>query len=113
MAKLKKKRRVVAEVEIDESTRDTVMARLAAARSCAAAVVDAIDEAIALFVEPEEDDDASERLELIETALETAGMASRALEAAKEAMPGVDPEECEPWDEDADDDDDDDDKDIE
>ena len=85
--------------ELDQSaSRDFVMARLYAARVCAQGAVEAIDEAIAYFVDPDEDDEGEERTELIESALENAGMATRALESASEAMEAVDPEECEPWD---------------
>ena len=97
------KRQEEAEANEKSAARDATMARLAAARSCAQAAVDAIDEALVLFVDPDEDDDGSERTELIETALEQAGMASRALEAAQAEMKDIDAEECEPWDEDSED----------
>ena len=92
-----------AAAEAASAARDATMARLAAARSCAQATVDAIDEALVLFVDPDEDDDGGERVELIETALEQAGMASRALEAAQTDIKSIDAEECEPWDEDSED----------
>lgn len=98
------KRKKAAEVEVDPVARDGTMARLAAARVCAQSVVDQIDEALGLFVDPDEDSDGSERVELIKGALEAAGMATRALEAAEEVVAFIDPEECEPWDEDGDDD---------
>lgn len=94
---------------LEISPRDYAMARLAAARVAAQSAMDAIDDALAYFVDPDEDERARERKELIETALESAGMCSRALECAQEAMPVVDPEECEPWDGDEDEEDEDDD----
>lgn len=110
MARAKKKP-VVVEVELEPSARDYVMARLLAARKEAQAAIEAIDDAVTNFVEPEEDDDLAERTELVDAAIEHAGALSRALESAQEILPQVDPEECEPWDEDADADDDDDDDD--
>lgn len=92
------RKREIIHVDAEPGARDYVMARLAAARISAMAAVGAIDEAIELFVEVEEDDDGSERTELVETALENIGCATRALESAEEKMPKVDPEECEPWD---------------
>ncbi len=91
------------EVEFDPDARDFVMARLAAARVSAAAAVTAIDEAIELFVDVEEDEDGGDRTEAIAAALEDVGRATRALEAAEERMPSVDPEDCEPWDTEEDD----------
>lgn len=103
-------RRKIVEVEVDAeyTARDGAMARLAAARACAQSAIEAIDEAIHLFVETGDDAKGKERTELIDSALEAAGMLSRALEAAQEDMKEVDPEECEPWDEDGDDEDEDD-----
>lgn len=79
--------------------RDHAMARLAAARALAQSAVDACDDAINMFLEPEEDEKGIERAELIEAALESAGAACRALEACEEVFPHVDKVECEPWDE--------------
>lgn len=93
--------------EEDATSRDFVMARLAAARHSALATIEAIDEAMGLFVNPEDDGDGSERTELVQTALEAAGCTSRALESAEERIEDIDPEECEPWDADDDDDEDD------
>lgn len=85
---------------LEVTARDFAMARLAAARSCAQSVTSAIDEALILFLDPDEDDDGAERVQMIEDALDLAGSCARALESAHEVMPLVDPEECEPWDED-------------
>lgn len=90
-------------IEITE--RDYVMARLAAARSAAQSTVEAIDEALAMFVDPEEDSRGKERTELVDAAIEAAGCASRALEDAAEILPDVDFEEGEPWEDEEDEDD--------
>lgn len=94
MPRTRKKVRV--EVEISPSPRDYVMARLAAARSAAADTLANIDEALGYFVDAE-DDDGAERAELVASALENVGFATRALESAEEVMPQIDPEESEPW----------------
>ncbi len=94
----KKRAEVVASPKVEITLRDYTMARLAAARAAFAAGIDAIDDAIGLFVDPDDDDDGSERKEMIETALEHAGAAARALECAEEVIDHIDPEECEPWD---------------
>lgn len=91
------------EVEFDPDARDFVMARLAAARVSAAAAIMAIDETIVMFVDVEEDEDGADRTDAIAAALEEAGRATRALEAAEERMSKVDPQDCEPWDTDEDD----------
>ncbi len=99
----------VVEIEVEVTSRDFVMARLAAARAAARSAIDAIDDAITLFLEPEDDEDASDRKELVEAALEHVGAATRALESAEEMLPQVDPVECEPWDDEGDEESDDDD----
>jgi hypothetical protein len=63
--------------------RDYVMARLAAARTSAQASVDAIDEALALFVNPDEDEDGGERTDLIDTAVEAIGAATISIQEAE------------------------------
>lgn len=90
-------------VQVIGNARDHVMARLAAARVFLQSAVESIDDAIALCVDPEEDDDGSERAELLEVAHDSAGSAQRSLELASEWVTKMDPEECEPWDGDADD----------
>lgn len=77
-----------AEDEADEDDaieRDFVMARLAAARTSFQAAIDAIDEALALFVNPDDDDDGGEREELVDTAVEAAGAGTIALQSAETA----------------------------
>ena len=100
------KRRTV-RVEIETSPRDFVMARLAAARASAEAAIQAIDDAVTLFVNPQDDKKGKERAELVESALEALGCATRAAESAEEVLGQVDPLEIEPWDDDGDDDDED------
>lgn len=112
MAKSKKKPEVdevdeSAEIDFDPTPRDYVMARLAAARAASQSAINAIDEALNLFVNPDEDDDGGERTEMIDEALEAAGAAARALEAAETAMAQLvdeDVEAGEPWDDSGDDD---------
>lgn len=72
--------------EADACSRDFVMARLAAARASAQAVLDAIDETLVLFVTPDEDERGKQRKEFLEAALEASGEVSRALEAAQEGI---------------------------
>lgn len=91
--------------------RDFVMARLAAGRSATADALTALDEAIALFANPGEDRGIKKRKENVDLALEALGIASRAVECAEEALPGVDADEGEPWEEDDEDDLDDEDED--
>lgn len=100
----RKKIRVELKVEVTE--RDFVMARLAAAAVSARGAADALDEALAIFVNPDEDDKLKERKELLATALEGLGCATRAAESAEEIIDQVDPEEREPWDDEDEEDDD-------
>lgn len=97
------------EDELDEETiaRDAVMARLAGARASLQASIESVDECLTLFVNPADDKSGKERKELLESALEAVGCASRGLESAVEGLPDIDPTEGEPWDDDEEDDDDD------
>lgn len=93
----------MADTDTDDITeRDYFMARLAAARVAAMDIVTAIDEATGYCVHPDEDKSGKKREELVEAALEAAGDASRALEAAEASFEDVDPEEGEPEDEEED-----------
>lgn len=103
------------EVEIEPTERDYVMARLAAGRAAAQAAINAIDESLHFFINPDDDKTGKHRRDMLEEALEAAGVVCRALECAEEVIPEVDFKECEPWEEeedgdeeeeDADDDDD-------
>ena len=85
--------------DLEVTPRDYVMARLAAARTSAKATCDAIDEAIAIFVNPTEDPKGKERKQLMDDALQAAGAANLALESAEEVIDTVDWRELEPWDE--------------
>lgn len=92
-------------VTVDATARDFVMARLAAARTHAQAAVEALDEALAHWTSPEEDDDGKERAECLEEALTALGCATRSAECAEESAKHADLNELEPWDEDDEDDD--------
>jgi hypothetical protein len=94
--------------EIEVTDRDFVMARLAAGRTAAQDALHAIDEALGLFLSPDDDKKGKERKECITTALEALGVAARALECAEENADEYDPEEGEPWDVEDDDEDDED-----
>lgn len=85
---------------------DFVMARLASALASLKASESAVLDALALFNNPDDDDKGKERKELVATALETVGCATRALEAADETIEDVDFEAAEPWDDEDDDEDD-------
>jgi len=85
------------EDEPEATSRDYVMARLAAARSAFQEGLTALDEALALFLTPELDDTGEKREEMVDTALEWSGVASRALESAVEDYEHADPTETEPW----------------
>ncbi len=102
------RKKVRMEVELEATPRDFVMARLAAGRAAAQASIEAIDEALNLFVDPDQDKKGKERKELVESALESMGCASRALESAEETIDQADMAEYEPWDEDEGEDDGDD-----
>ena len=106
MARGRAKRAPEPEVDEDEdgpqndpTDRDFVMARLAAARAALQLALDGVDEALAMFLDPDEDRAGKERADLISGALECAGTGSRALECADEAMADIDPTEGEPWEE--------------
>lgn len=93
----------------DERTaaRDFVMARLAAARLQATAVIECIDECIGHFIDTDEDLKGKARVEIIEAADACIADVARALQLAGEAMGDIDPEEEEPEAEDEEDDEDD------
>lgn len=88
----------------EATTRDYVMARLAAARLSARAAIEAIDDTIGMFMVPDDDTKGDRRAEALGEALEQAGCATRALECAEEVLPAADFQEIEPWDEEHDDD---------
>lgn len=83
--------------------RDFVMARLAAAGAMAAAATAQINDALALFCAPDDDKKGKERAELLEAIDDTLGDATRAVQAAQEVWPEVDPTEGEPEGDDDDD----------
>jgi hypothetical protein len=107
--KPKRSRVRVKEVEVVD-VRDATMARLAAARASAQAVLDAVDESLMLFVNPDEDKAGRKRKGMISDATDAAGEVSRALEAAQSSfdeMTGDDLAAGEPDDDEEDDDEDD------
>jgi hypothetical protein len=101
------------EVVVEPDPRDFVMARLGAGRAAAQSAINAIDDAMNLFVNPGDDKGGNERIADIEEALEALGVACRALEAVEESIEDVDMSEGEPWDEDVDEDEEDDEEDDE
>jgi hypothetical protein len=94
------------EIVVESDPRDFVMARLAAGRAAAQAAINAIDDAMNLFVNPDDDKGGKEREADVEEALEALGVACRAIEAAEESLDEVDMTEGEPWDEEVDEDED-------
>ncbi len=84
--------------EIDPRARDFVIARIAIARTDARAAVEQLDEALALFSDPDEDPKGKDRNESLAEALELLGRATRAAESAEDKIGAVDPEAGEPWD---------------
>lgn len=82
---------------LEVTPRDFVMARLAAARLSLQGAIEAIDDTLALYVDPEDDQDGSDRKETLSAALECAGAGSRALESAEQHQENVDLLEIEPW----------------
>lgn len=87
--------------------RDFVMARAAAAIAELDAAKSSLIEMLGFFVSPDEDPKNKGRAELYDNALEHASCAVRALESV-EVLDGYDPEEAEPWDDEAEEDDDED-----
>lgn len=91
------------------SDRDFVLARLAASRALTQNALDGIDEAIALFIEPDEDEKGESRISAIDSADDYLGRAGvvvqKALEVATEVIadwnePELDEEDDEGDDED-------------
>lgn len=90
--------------------RDFVLARSGIAIGQLVAATAALTDAMALYVQPDEDKKGDERKELLGHALEHASAACRALEAAEEVIEDVNPRDVEPWDDEEDDDDEDEDE---
>lgn len=82
------------------AARDDAMARLGGALASLKVAEDSVTTALALFVNPDEDDEGEEREEAMNEALEAAGAASRGIEAALKAFEDADVEAGEPWEED-------------
>lgn len=83
------------------AARDDAMARLGGALASLETARECTLTALALFVNPDDDDDGGEREEAIDEAIEAAGAATRGLEAAAEAFKEADVEAGEPWDDEA------------
>lgn len=96
MARARRKRQE--EPESDPVARDFVIARIAIARTEAQGAIDQLDEALALFADPEDDANGKTREDAIAEALELLGRATRAAEAAEVKIDEIDPEAGEPWD---------------
>lgn len=101
------------EIEVDPTERDFVMARLAAARAAAQQAVNAIDESLHFFINPDDDKKGKKRKEMVDEALEAMGVATRSLEMAEITIDEIDPLEEEPWEEGDDEEDGDEDEDEE
>lgn len=79
-----------------ENTRDFYLARLATAATAAKSAYETIHEVINHCVDPSEDTDGEERSLLLEAALDDLGIASRSVEAARDAHDELDYEQGEP-----------------
>ena len=82
------------------AARDFTMARLAAARASVASAVTAIDDCLAMFVDPDSDRSGKGRAEFLELIDDTLGLAVGSVQLAQQSWEDVDPEEGEPEDED-------------
>lgn len=76
--------------------RDAVLARLAAARGFATRIAGQLDEAIELFLDPEEDPKGRDRTDLFEGVVEDAGRLSRVMERVQALFEDFDPMEMSP-----------------
>ena len=92
----RRKKQPVPDVEV--TSRDFVLARIAAARALMRLAGESLDVLENIFLEPDDDPKGEERAELLEDALNQIGSATRSLECAEQALPAVDMEEIEPWD---------------
>jgi len=79
--------------------RDYVMARGAAALAALESAKNDVVEAMTLFITPDDDERGKERRELLDSAIEAASIATRALEDAALELPNADMEATEPWEE--------------
>lgn len=86
------------------AAREFCLARMAACRGSLASACAALDEALILFIDTDEDAKGKQRSELLEAVDASIGDAARAIQAAMPSMEDLDPKEGEP---DVDDDDDD------
>lgn len=82
--------------EEQSAARDFVMARLAAARGQVTLAAGAIDDALQLFVDPDDDRTGKDRAAAIETADAALADAARAVQLAGAELGNIDPQEAEP-----------------
>jgi len=83
----------------EERARDFVMARLGGARASLTAAMEALDDALTMFINPDDDKKGTKRAEAIDAALEAASCASRGIESAQARLDDIDPKAIEPWEE--------------
>lgn len=95
----------VAAVDPDEKLmlRDYVMARGAAAIASLESARNDVVEAMNLFITPADDKRGKERRECLDSAIESASIATRALEDAMDKIGDADLDAGEPWEEEDDD----------
>lgn len=101
----------MSKAEERSAARDFVMARLAAARGQLSAATGALDDALILFVETDDDRTGKKRAELIEAVDASIAEAARGVQLAMSELDAIDPKETEPEPEDDEDEEEDDDED--
>lgn len=92
----RRKARPEPEVQVEATSRDFVLARVAAARAFIRMAGESLDELEGHFMEVDDDPKGEGRAEMLEDALNQLGSATRSLECAEEALPAVDMDEVEP-----------------
>jgi len=85
------------------ATRDYVMARAAAAIAALDGAKQNVLDAVTLFITPSDDRKGRERKECLDSAIESASIATRALEDAMDKFDDANLEAVEPWEEEDDD----------
>jgi hypothetical protein len=90
------------------AAREFLLARLAICRGALASAAASLDEALALFVDTDDDAKGKTRADLLEAVDAALGEAARAIQLGMPALADIDPEEGEPDEEDEDDDEEDD-----
>lgn len=90
------------------AARDYVMARLAACRGALASAQVQLDDALWMFIAPDEDAKGAGRRDLLESIDAAIGEAARAVQLAQPVLEDIDPKEGEPEPDEDDEDDDED-----